>query len=1547
MPDRVIEEYKKNVIRILVFFALFENRATQDATQTQNFKRGRIMARIPDESTGVCTPNPLAQFPIAGASSGTREVCERPHDEYLNCNFTDGELIGSEAHSAFGVGSLVYLIAKKFLDTIGTKLNIPLSPSDIFKEQLDRLKPREIKTDELVVFEHLRYRTDFIDAVSYLNTELGESPENSFKWTLKYLFLRQPMTSGEIKADPNSIDLDRFYGFTSKSSHILFDKYGINYERQEYILNLVAGEIGATDEARTIRETIRMEAMFLDSGFVKAYDYLIREQGFTPESSFKMILRHLIRPTKSQAASENPPQKTPAPILTPYDIRLFLDRRRKNPLSQAQMEAYIFDVAQRNNQLETGKQLIDLVRGIGSVPINDMERLFTDTGRWVVRYGILQLETAIGDARTRLTLSGLREMTAEAERALSATTPIPKTISLSANNSSISIDLSSVPQDARRFRLAQYVQSWRSISDALTQSSSENPEEPSLKELLRQRFPVVGRAREYTGIDIEELIAAHERGEMLVARASAIDSSTSAAIRGMILDLPKMASGIIAYDIEGGNTEIAVLWPSEISTNEGMLVYERGGPQFGPYTFYESKKISIAKDGEVKSEPALAIVDRRGRPDIITLSEMNKLTALQREMEAAARERTIGIEVKRAYQEFYYDLARAWNSVGWKDESAKTASEGFPKGASFELDSLILMRTNRYYELLRTLRQSCQALLDYKPVGNESNLRKAHWKLVHRSIRTIIGKYSNLFEETKARPRFINLMEKLTRELVVGNNNDVLRARAAIKELVFDGMDMTANREGARLTSNLRSVEISNELQGYLAAAEQGLSNTPQEKISELSLMRSGKSIEAAQALYRGQHRAQALQMLWLIANDGETHLPNRMSALTEMFSIARETNDANWMMRSLKELGYLKYQGAKLSATAQHVVEDAFELEALGIIKVPVALRVRGMGAACSLAIDSLVGDAWPAVDIPKHDRPALLTDEGRAELQAAAEAARANGLKQISKAELLRIATLTRAEFELENRGVKQTEAMQAWYDSARRIIRLRRYNSAKLEEIDGVRMLADQPVKRSRTGSPSPDLRSSSPLNEAAEGGEQRAVSEADLLRSLNRWQRVGRGFGNLSDLAGPTLAGLGSFVVAKRAIEGIAPQPTNDLEALALGYDIVGTGIILDRGIGRATEFIVDRMNPPAYGSPISMTRPISTRGFMGGMGEMMVLSRMIAAPAHMMGASENTSDWIGLGGAAAALAAGNHLTAKLGASSALGRGMIATSANLSAAGLVIFVADATLGGSNAIIDLAVDDIDGATRKLEYFNFRDKMMDASLFGENNGGANLGERILWSASAVPDYIMPTSSAAWFMMTSDIGEGIAGNRWREWKRSELRSKTAAAMAAYELNYSMNLAVNELALEFEGIVQESLIESDGASTDDLLSRLSMRYVDCAELEGCRALFRWGKIESTQKGEDDLHWLFKDGAVAEGRIKDKLAIAYYMHDKFDAAFDSMLRALDAQQSIVEGLRGTLKDTISIELIRAEFDARREAIDMHRSGLDMLKRDFLRRYSSST
>lgn len=302
---------------------------------------------------------------------------------------------------------------------------------------------------------------------------------------------------------------------------------------------------------------------------------------------------------------------------------------------------------------------------------------------------------------------------------------------------------------------------------------------------------------------LEEEIRATNRGAEFLLETLDNADPLSSARKGFLLALSRTKSKVMGLNHNGGDFAVAFL-------DSSMKIYKKGESRVGPYTFYESSYARIDKNGLISYEPAMAYVDRRGSPGILSLSEMKNLLLFEEKIGSLLKTHSEGGVAAKAYSRFLFDLQRAWHSIDWSDERGNLQIR---KGERKRIlgGARLLSQLAPGYELIRKIRE---LLGESKEERIHASPEAADW--IAGGLLQTLGRYENFFQDPRLRSQYLDQMRRFSDAVAARNEGDILEARERVKALIYEQMDLLAGEDFGRLAGNVRTDAFGEEVSGWV-----------------------------------------------------------------------------------------------------------------------------------------------------------------------------------------------------------------------------------------------------------------------------------------------------------------------------------------------------------------------------------------------------------------------------------------------------------------------------------------------------------------------------------------------------------------------------------------------------------------------------------------------------------------------------------------------------------------------------------------------------------
>lgn len=669
--------------------------------------------------------------------------------------------------------------------------------------------------------------------------------------------------------------------------------------------------------------------------FTEGMEYLVSRQNLSPEEAFKTLVRYIL--TRRDIGLDEYVRE-PSIIDGYYTLSKpdVLVVEGAYPLEVEQMDRLAGEVAAEILLADDGRKFREPILEV----LHEREGAFS---AWEVRELMdatslagQRLKRRLEKTRGQVTRSVLNFMVRELEKRMEifrSGGAVPDKVVLPVGSiEEIAIQLSGIPQDQRVKSLGRYLSEWKRILAAIDAKGELSPEDASLILSLSGEYPMIDRFKALSGTMLEEEIAAVHKGVDLLFSALSITDPISKAKKRVLLRLSETSGGVIGYSLNGGAVHLIQQAPT-------MKVYERDAARVGPYTFFESSVARIHAMGSIRYEPAMAFVDRRGRPGILALSELESLLKMEQELDDFFKDPPEGENVVRAYRYFLIDLKRAWRSISWKDERAGAVDLGRDPRQFVERGAARIRQLAPGYELARLIRLTSQELIEAR---------------VQDGIRTesVVGIMARLtlradpfFEGSGLKNDFREHMKRLAESIADGDEERMFEERGKLKGIIYRRMDQLAGQDLGHLSGNVKTGTWGEEVQGWLEVAEAGVEHAAKPELERLFLFRIHQgqfpSLSQARKLFVRERYAEALSEYGRIAIDGRSEVSTRLTALVELFRVAYFRNDITWMNKAVGEMDYLlAVHRWRLKPEEVEMMQFALRLEEAGIVRLGKALR-------------------------------------------------------------------------------------------------------------------------------------------------------------------------------------------------------------------------------------------------------------------------------------------------------------------------------------------------------------------------------------------------------------------------------------------------------------------------------------------------------------------------------------------------------------------------------------------------------------------------------
>lgn len=1225
--------------------------------------------------------------------------------------------------------------------------------------------------------------------------------------------------------------------------------------------------------------------------------------------------------------------------LSTADVTQLRDPARPYKLTYAQMEAAIRTAAAETRSPRMGQTMLDIMDASiprlsdAEMPIRDVDRTHTQT-----QEGTDRLTNKLQRSRASVTLPVLEQIIGRLE----GQDNFPERMQFEFGDEKIILDLSSMPQDLRNAEMKRYVRILTVIRNRIQRKGYITDKDITFLGSLISNIEAsrqFRQVRDLVGSSLQEMIAANRRGEEMLMRALDPADPVSHGIREALLTLsnPAKQSTMVGLEIEGEG--VAVLaWEVDPSGQHAQLrVHDRNNANIGPTTYQEVPLVRIDKGGGIEMSPALLEIDRRGRPGILSLAELAGLQDLTIRAEDAFAKIPNGDALKKAVYQAVNERQVECMSVDWEDPHACEfePADGSPASLSERAENI--RRLGWGNELLRSVRMTSRDLEDIRLFNPD--LGMDYRKVVEREFERIEKTFVERFPEAM-KARFHKIIRGLAKEFIRGRKTREAVFRRELRTLVFEAMDAISGESNARNKSSIRKQagigEETHDLLELARLVREGEA-VPQDLVQRLTIGRTNlenqPSIESARDLYMVGEHQQALAEYWRVGTDAVTPVPERAAALGDGIGVAILIGDPVAIDRTMRELEHLVIaEGHELTTEQQRQIRNALKLEAMGIA-VPEGLRNAlkgkiGIGWASEMANEALLGHERPL--LPLTERFAYLGDEARTQIETLTQDALRGELgKWLTDKGFLRfIATSTEAEYDdlFKRNGIANGDTtnpsrpgspIDNFYRRAREIIRASGYDLQRLAENKMVALVGDQPAGEVKFSEP--------PRTKIRISGEYPAVgvkagdisdaaaqpsfvySDTELSREIMRWpwlydaREVAY---NIRDVALPSALSVLSFLTAKNTVELIMPPPTRTWEAMAQGYSIMGAATILDHGLSAAGNYIIRRtVSDMAALETVMMPGGFSAGEFAGGMGSAIFVWRGIAGTSELMGADPKSAEMIGLGGMAAIYGGYRPLirvvapdvyrdivmfpqfsrtAAETGAefvflSPEVSPMLLNIGRLIKIGGIIYLTADVGLGIADSVIELMGDDADAAARNIWYANMRNGIKERSFFG-NASGVGFAERASNTITALNLTVTPPSLVK-----------VCGDIFEADLHAQIKAELVATMKYAEHRYNANELANasyiSLLGRFRDLVWNAIWSDNPPSLISIVSDLTNSECNETHCKFLGVLDKWQKYAQDNLSDRHQPQLFKGEAIAEGRVRDPVALASQMKEDLAATLN--------------------------------------------------------------
>lgn len=669
--------------------------------------------------------------------------------------------------------------------------------------------------------------------------------------------------------------------------------------------------------------------------FQEGMSFLIGKQNLSPEKAYETIIRYILTRTE---ISLRLAVADPSVIEGYYDLTVedIFHLEQTYSLTAEQMDLIAGEVAIGVNLEEMG--------GVVRIPLQNIIDRREGELSWVdFKEALTRTQEAADRLKSNLhrthrhiienVLTEMAQNLALQIKQLEKEPVIPAIVTVALGEwGEIEIPLQQIAPSERLRRLKRSLAEWQRVLQLMRKSGNLSPK--VAEELVRWsgEFAPIGRFQKLSGERLEGEIAAIERGIDLLFDAFNIADPVSRAKSRLLVALAETESGFLGYQTPGDPIRVVARTPT-------IKVHERGDSRVGPYTFHESRLAKIDGKGSIRFEPAMVYVDRRGRPGLVTVSEVKLLVDFEKTLLMANAD----MEIIKAYHRFLTDVKRAWNSIDWREKNALIDFGKDPK-KSVATGAKLIKTLAPGYALIRLVRQVGGELLESRVADGLPN------EEVTRLLHQITEKFLPFFQGEMATDEvgeeiFVQQMKNLEENILSGDRGAMLKTRGKMKDLVFRRMDRLAGQSFGHLAGNVRTGCWGEELEGWIKAATSGVGNLSPETLKQLSLLRINQgeppSVETARLFFVEGKYDEALNEYGRIAIDGRAHVVTRLTALAQLFRIAYLQNNSTWMHKALGEMDYLLAAGIwDLRPEEKRQMRLALRLEKLGLVRIGDLLR-------------------------------------------------------------------------------------------------------------------------------------------------------------------------------------------------------------------------------------------------------------------------------------------------------------------------------------------------------------------------------------------------------------------------------------------------------------------------------------------------------------------------------------------------------------------------------------------------------------------------------
>jgi len=946
---------------------------------------------------------------------------------------------------------------------------------------------------------------------------------------------------------------------------------------------------------------------------------------------------------------------------------------------------------------------------------------------------------------------------------------------------------------------------------------------------------------------------------------------------------------------------------------------------FAPYAVKKYPILAVTAD-DAKMTDAIVIKDAYGEHSFVTQTDLLKLMQLQRKAtKLSGKDAPV---IRETLSNLITDLRIAWLSVDETNQPATAETNRTAKWTAKIQAELNWGRSliNEVGGLVNDVNAHCHAC-SYPPEqrtllgpeklnGVEDVLFETEW--IRNKYRTLFYNSSgDQFTETPDAKEFNYLLDALADRLGVqfqeGKNTtvngDVAETLSRIKTLVQRRMSIRSGLSTKHF-AHLEKVGIHTpnlfvNVDFWLKNGEQvlkkgGLTDPQKNKLGCKPYYQDvPPSLTRARELLAQDSYHKAAHEYLRFALSSESSTAEKITAFVESVRAAtaiQEYGRANMavteaakLIMTLGEIPDAAKQAMKrliMDSPWGKILDVPFEVSVQVKGETPKANQKMGMDAAIDVVEKALLG-ADP-VDYFFDRIPALMPDSVP-KLEEIATLARKNGLWRFPKDMLVRVATLTDGEFQMLIKTIPpgfENVRLCQFYRKARGIVLNSGYNLNVLSQNPVVVVMADQ--------KPALFLVDEKPRTPKIVAGENGTIYiDADVQRSIKPWPWLS----DAGNVAGHAALGAFTFMGAKYLIQSVTPEPTKNWEAMAQGHTILLTALTMDAAMHKGAEIYIYKSLSPKNAFTAFRPPNFSWGQLGGNIGTAMFAYRFVAGNAEIMGVSPEIAEWVGLGGTGAIFAGyrplikaisprvytdlivkeGQIMSQVLGSGGRIVYGSGATARILSAekaiakGGLYYLLADFTLGAIDSIVDLAVDDVDGYIRNLEYSEYKSYINNRTFFGSNDD-VNIFQQLGYTLWASADTIVPP---AWHKLCNDV----TGTKWREAKRAEIEQKIYNHHYGNAVTYAKNTALL-MDHTLAQILMDEIWNPSPPTFIEILGRMTSRGHNHDTYRVSDTFAKWQTYASNHLTDDHQCWLFTNDVVAYGATKNVHGIAYWMEDRF-------------------------------------------------------------------